>query len=172
MCRRPLLSPPTGLEPVISRSIAADMFTATGSPTQAVIDAMKDALDADAPLDALITGVYGHLSEVARTSYPYVVLGRRHRRNDGGAMQVAGGQVTVDLDIWSDHKGPSKAHAICSRIVEILERRDLALEGFTLIKGSLTCEFEDVFDEPDEDKPGSRLYHGVQRWICETHESI
>lgn len=142
----------------------------TGSPTQAVVDGLKTALEADATLMALVTGVYGHLP-AGRTTYPYVVLGRRSRQNDSGAMQRPGGTVSVQLDVWSSHKGASEALAILSRIVAVLERQDITVTGFALVGGSLTCEFEDVFDEPDEDSPEQVLYHGVQRWTCEVHEA-
>ena len=26
------------------------------------------------------------------------------------------------------------------------------------------------YDEPDDDKPGARLYRSVQRWVVEIHE--
>jgi hypothetical protein len=146
------------------------VFT-TGSPTQPFVDAVRIALAADATLGALVTGIYGHLSEAARTAYPYVVLGRRGRLNDSGAMQTAGGHVNLQVDIWSDHKGPSEVHDIQARIALLLERTDLTIAGFDLVLGSVSCEFEDVFDEPDTDKPDARLYHGVQRWIAEIHES-
>jgi hypothetical protein len=145
-------------------------FTVTGSPTQALVDAVKTALDADATLGALVNGIFGHLSESARTAYPYVVLGRRSRLNDTGAMQIAGSHVSLQIDVWSAHKGASEAHGILSRIVVLLERANLTVTGFDLIQGSLSCEFEDVFDEPDLDKPDARLYHGVQRWTAEIHE--
>lgn len=147
------------------------MFTVTGSPTQAVVDAIRSALVASVPLMAQVTGVFGHLSEAARTAYPYIVLGYRSRNNDAGAMQVAGSRVTVQIDVWSAHRGASEAHSILSGIARVLERRDLAVAGFALVRGSLTCELEDVFDEPDEDKPDERLYHGVQRWAVEIHEA-
>jgi len=147
------------------------MFAVTGSPTQAFIDALRAVLVADAALTALVAGVFGHLSEAARTAYPYLVLGRRSRQNDGGAMQVAGGKVSVQLDVWSDHKGASEAHAILSRVYAVLERRALSVSGYVVIAGSLTCEMEEVFDEPDADKPEARLYHGVQRWTADIEEA-
>jgi hypothetical protein len=142
------------------------MFVVTGSPTQAFVDAVKDRLDGDTTLAALVTGTYGHLSEAARVAYPYLVLGQRTLDNEGGAMGLPGGRITLQLDGWSDRKGPSQMHTILSRVRVLLERQTLRLDGFVMVVGSLTCELEDVFDEPDEDKPGNRLYHGVQRWVA------
>ena len=115
------------------------MFTVTGSPTQAYIDALRTILRADATLMALVTGVFGHLSEAARTAYPYLVLGRRSRQSDGGAMQIAGGHVSVQLDCWSDHQGASEAHAILSRVAVLLERRSLTVSGFAVLNVVFAC---------------------------------
>jgi len=141
----------------------------SGSPVQAVVDGIKTVLAADTTLTATLTGIYGYVPGSARTTFPYLVLGRRQRTNDSGAMQTVGGHVTVQIDVWSDHKGPSETHTILSRVAWLLERTAIAMAGFALVQGSLTCEFEDVFDEPDGDSPERVLVHGVQRWVCEVH---
>lgn len=146
-------------------------MTVTGDPQQAFVDAVGAVLKADAALQGLVQGVFGHLSEAKRTAYPYLVLGRRHHTGDAGAMQKEGGHVSLQLDGWSDHKGPSEMHAIHSRVYVLLERQALAIAGFTLITGSVHREFAEVFDEPDVNNPTDRLYHGVQLWTCEIHES-
>jgi hypothetical protein len=147
------------------------MFTVTGSPVQAFVDALKAALEADTAFMAVVTRVTGHVSETTGLTLPYVVIGRRSR-SDAGAMQLGGNRLTVQLDWWSGHKGPSVAQSIGGHVSRILERRTLRLSGFSMVVGSLTCEFEEVFDEPDEDMPGEKLYHGTQRWACEVHESL
>lgn len=146
------------------------MFVVTGSPVQPFVDAFKAALEADTALMAAIEGVYGHLRETQRTAYPYLVLGRRNR-TDAGAMQLAGSRVSMQLDGWSDHQGASEMHAILGHVSRVMERRTLRLSGFEMVQGSLTCEYEDVFDEPDNDTPTKTLYHGLQRWTCELNES-
>jgi hypothetical protein len=148
-------------------------YPVSGSPVTAFVDAIRTLLLADATLTGLLsspTAIYGHLSEAERTAYPYVVLGRRSRTNDAGAMSVAGSMMSLQVDVWSDHKGPFEAQSICSRIARLLERASLAVTGFDYVTGSLTCEMEEVFDEPDEDSPDRRVYHGVQRWAAELHE--
>ncbi len=148
-------------------------FAQLGSPTQAFVDAVNTRLKADGALIALVTGVFGHLSQAARTNYPYLVLGYRHL-DDGNAraMGNAGGRVALQVDGWSDHKGASEMQAICSRVRALLERQTLTLAGgFRMMAGSLTCEMEDVFDEPDEDKPDQILYHGTMRWVAEIDEA-
>jgi hypothetical protein len=146
-------------------------FMVSGTPTQAFVDAVKAALEADTALDALITGVFGHLKETQRTAYPYIVLGRRGRSNDAGAMQLAGSRMSLQIDGWSAHQGASQMHAILSSVYAVLERQTLAVSGYEMVRGSLTCEFEDVFDEPDPDIPTRALYHGVQRWTCDIYET-
>ncbi len=145
-------------------------FLVTGSPSQPFVDALKSALESDTALMAVIEGVFGHLREADRTLYPYLVLGRRGR-TDAGAMQLAGNVVSVQLDGWSSHSGALEMHGILGHVSRVLERRTLTVSGFDMVRGSLTCEFEDVFDEPDPDTPTKRLYHGVQRWTAEIHES-
>ena len=150
------------------------MFTVTADPTVAVVDAIKARLSADATLTALVTGIYGHLSEAARVAYPYLVLGRRTTNAlvGGGPMGLGGNTVSLQIDGWSDAKGPYAISAIASRVYVVLERTPLALAGLTLVQGSLMREMQEIFDEPDEDKPGARLYRMVQRWTAELHEAI
>ena len=147
------------------------MFVVTGSPLLPFVDAFKAALKADAALMAVIEGVFGHLKETARQAYPYIVLGRRTKAGDEGPMGLAGGRFTMQLDGWSNHQGASEMHVMLGHVFRVMERRALVVSGFDLIRGSLTCEYEDVFDEPDPDTPTRTLYHGVQRWACEIHET-
>lgn len=148
-------------------------FAVTASPKQAFIDALKSKLEADTVLMGTVasgglgvTGIFGHVSETVRKAYPYVVFGYEHEDDEGaaGAMGLAGSRVEVTLDIYSAHKGKSEARAIGSRIYAICERQPLRVKGFALMVGSVHREFEDIDDEPDEDAPSKRLYHGVQRW--------
>jgi len=155
------------------------MLTVTGTPVIAVVDAMRTILRADTDTGvpeslASVMGsanrVYDHLPEASRTTLPYLVLGRRSRTNEAGAMQLVGSMVTVQVDGWSDAKGPYQMQRILSRVSTLLERRlALSVGAFAYVERSLTCEFEDVFSETDEDAPEQRLYHGVQRWQCEVH---
>lgn len=147
------------------------MFTVSADPTVAFVDAVKAKLSADSVLVAMVTGIYGHLSEAARTNYPYVVLARREGV-PAGAMQLAGSEVTLFIDVWSDAKGPFTVTSICSRIYAVLERKPLMVSGFTLTDASVTRMAQTIFDEPDADDPDSLLYHGVQQWTAiveETH---
>ncbi len=154
-------------------------YPATGSPVQAFVDGLRTLLTGDATLMALITGVHGHVPEGSRQDYPFVVLGRRSATGDIGAMQVAGNRIAIQVDVFHGRNpdaatnviGPGPVHAILSRISVLLERQAVTVTGYTLIVGSVTREFEEVFDEPDEDAPEQRVYHGVARWAAEVHES-
>jgi hypothetical protein len=153
------------------------MYTVSAEPLIAFVDAFKAPIAADAVLLAGATnvrplvGVYGHVSERARVAYPYVVIGQRSVDGDVGTMQRAGARITVQLDGFSDAKGPFESQAIASRIYALMERRQMfRVPGFDVVDGSLHREFCDYYDEPDDDKPGARLYRSVQRWVVEIHE--
>lgn len=146
------------------------MFTVTAEPTQAFVDAFSARLKADAALMALIHGVFAHLSEADGVDYPYLVLGRRTMDRHAGAMGLPGANVSLQLDGWSDAKGPYQMHRIMSRVSVLHERKLLAVPCFDVLEGSVTCEYSDVSDEPDTDIPTAALYHGVQRWAAEIHE--
>lgn len=159
------------------------MFAVTAEPTQAFVDAISARLRADTELgrpDSLATlmglqdgavKVFGHLSESKRVAYPYLAFGRTSNPNDAGTMGIAGGNITVQIDGWSNAKGPYQIRRVKSRVFALLERKSLPVVGFTLLDGSLHCELNEDFDEPDEDKPESRLYRMVQRWTAEIHEA-
>lgn len=156
------------------------MFTVTGSPVKPFVEAVLARLRGDATLLALLDPdaavaaekITGHVSADERMTEPYIVLGRRSRTGDAGAMQVAGSMVSLQIDVFSAHTGPSEASQIQSRIAELLERPTLLVSGFEMVRGSMTVEFEEVFDEPDSDLPDAgKLYHGVQRVVAEIHEA-
>src|SRR5262245_62467548 len=110
----------------------------------------------------MVTSITGALPRGTRTTYPVLVLGRRTFDGEGGAQQLAGGRAMLQIDVWSQKNGPFEATSILSRVRQLLERRTLNVSGFSMIVGSLHCELEEVFDEPDEDAPEQTLYHGVQ----------
>jgi hypothetical protein len=149
-------------------------FVVTGSPLQGFIDAFKARAEADATLMALIEGIYGHLDETERTPYPYLVFGQEQfDGNDvnAGAMGLPGGKVTLELNGWSDHKGKSEMRTILARTRVLFERQTLIVKGFSMMAGSLTCEFEDIDREVDEDAPEKSLYRGMQRWAAVIDEA-
>ena len=147
------------------------MFAVTAEPRAAFRAAISARLHADATLMALVTGIYGHLSEAARVAYPYLVFGSQPMTRDAGAMGLPGAHVELQLDGWSDYKGPAEMEDILSRVSVLLERQPLAVTGFAMVLGSLTCELSEIDEEPDADKPGSVLWRGMQRWVADIHEA-
>lgn len=151
------------------------MSVVFGSPVTAFVDALTARLLADTALAGLVSiRIYGRVPEAARATFPYVQLGNRTRDNSSGTMGKPGGLLTVQLDCWGGvgtNKGPYEVQNILSQIARVLERQTLNVSGYAMVANSLTCEFEDVFEEPDADAPEQRLYHGLQRWVAEVHES-
>src|SRR5437870_252058 len=116
------------------------MLTVTGSPALPFADAIRAALLADAVLTALAPGgVLSALPRAARTAMPYQIVGRRAFDDQGGAMQLEGGQATVFIDTWSNRNGPGEAQQIQARNRVLLQRQPIAVSGFVLLAGSLTC---------------------------------
>jgi hypothetical protein len=142
-----------------------------GSPITAFVDGIRAVLLADTTLVGMVTGIFNHLPAAQRTNYPYILISRRHRTNDTGAMGVVGGHTRVQIDGWSSFRGPTQMQQILSRIAVLLERQPIAVTGYVLVTGSMTLEFEDVFDEPDASLPDGRLYRGLQQWIAEIHDA-
>jgi Protein of unknown function (DUF3168) len=147
------------------------VFTVTGSPLEAFADAIGAALAADAAFLALATGgIFASVPEGSRATMPYVVLANRTLNDQGGAMQLAGGQAAVQVDFWSGLNTPHEVQALQSRARVVLHRQPVVIVGFAMMQGSLTCEEELVFQDFDPDMPKRSLYHGVQRWIADLEE--
>lgn len=143
------------------------------SAKQALIEAFYTRLNGNTRFTSLVTGgLHGHVSDAARTTPPYLVFDYQHR--DEGQMRsmgLDGGSVMFNLDGFSSYKGAYEMNRIQALVRELCHRQSLPLKGYQLVEGSLVCEFEDVFAEPDEDKLGAKLYHGVQRWAAEIDEA-
>lgn len=148
------------------------MFSVSAEPVTAFVDAFTAALVTDAAYAALVTGTYGHVTEAAAATFPYVVIGTRSVNGDAGAMQVAGSRVSLQLDGWSDTKGPYTVQLIGSRIAAVMERRrGFSVPGFAVVDGSLHREMSEYLSEFDAERPQHSLYRLVQRWTVEIHES-
>lgn len=140
-----------------------------GSPAQAFMEAVLTELRADTSarngtgaLMTLVTGVYGHLSEAARTTPPYLLLGECTKTKDAVIRNI----VTLQIDGWSAAKDRREMTVILSRVTRRLQGATLRLGGgFEMFTNGLDCEFEQVFFEPDLDKPESGFYRGIQRWV-------
>lgn len=153
------------------------MSAATGTPSAPFATAIYQRLRDDATLGALAPGgVHASLPQASRTDRPYVVIGLREFRDNGGVgpggMQREGGVATVTVDVFSDFHGPQETEDIQARIRQLLQRHDLSVSGFVLYRGSLMCEDERVFSDFDPDMPERSGYHGVQRWTGQLEEPL
>lgn len=143
--------------------------TVTGSPLAAFADAIYQRLSANTALAALAKGgVFAALPESHRVDPlvgAYVVVGHRTLGPRSGAMQREGGNADVLVDVWSGYNGPAEAQDIQAQIRRLLQRYDLAVAGFSLYSGSVTCTEEMCYPDWDPDMPERTLFHGVQRWV-------
>lgn len=150
--------------------------TVTGSPLAAFADAIYSRLSGDAALAALARGgVFAALPESRRVdplAGAYVVVGHRTLGPRAGAMQREGGNADVMVDVWSGYNGPAETQDIQAQIRRLLQRYDLAVVGFSLYSGSVTCTEEMCFADWDPDMPERSLFHGVQRWVGLLEESL
>lgn len=136
--------------------------TVTGNAMEALIDAVIPVLRADATLSALVAGVYTKVPQSQRTAHPYIRLSDPALTDDFGGMGQDGGTVRFALDVWA--KKPHTVHQVLARAKVVLNRADLALVNHRLAGGSLHCADEQVFTEPDPDKPEETLFHGHQAY--------
>lgn len=147
-------------------------YPVTTEPTQAFVDAVQTRLAADSGLTAIIgTRLYAALPKSARVTLPYLVLGRRSVLRDAGPMATPAGLVSLTIEGWSSARGPDEMARMLSRVSAVLERETLSVDGHDMVDGSLTCEMSEVMDEPDQDMPDRVLFHGVQRWSAEIHQT-
>ena len=149
------------------------MLTVTGSPIGAFVDALLGVLVGDATLMAIASGgIYTSLPLRQRTPFPFVVLNRHQLGPSDAPMQLEGGRCSVMMDVWSAPNSPDQTRRIQARIRVLLQRRDVAVAGFALIQGSLSCDEELVMQEPDPDIPERQLFHGVQRWSALLEDAL
>ncbi len=153
------------------------MPTVTGTPLAPFADALFGHLAADPTLVGLATGgVYAALPRDVPVVMPYVLVGQRREfrlrssLSGAGSMQREGGRATVWVDVFSAYNGPAEAEDLQARIRILCQRVNVAVPGFFLTAGSLECEEELVYDEPDPNLPTKSIFHGVQSWGADLEE--
>lgn len=155
--------------------------TVTGSWAGPFADALLRALVADETLLTLLgrgdpalgaNRVTASQKDQRQRGFPRIVGARREATDQGGALQLEGGQAVLWLDVWSDLNGPHEVHQLQSRVRALLQRRRLTVDGFRLVEGSLTCAEELVFPDFDPDMPQQGLFHGVQKWAADVDEVL
>jgi len=124
------------------------------SPERALIAAMREALLADAGVQALVAErVYDDPPQ--DVVFPYVTLGRVESRPADAASRDAL-EHAVTLHAWSQYGGRAETLDIISALRAALHNAPLEVEGHRLVL--LLATFADVFRSGD-----GRTTHGVLR---------
>lgn len=127
----------------------------------AVQQAIHDQLAGNAPLMALVTGIYDEIQQ-DNSAFPYVQIGEaQHTEFDTDT--TIGELVTATIHVWSRTPGKRETKAIQGAIFDALNRASLTATGFSFI----TCER--LSSETFKDADGITR-HGVQQFkiILET----
>lgn len=120
--------------------------------------AVYAALDGDATLGALITGVFDHVPP--DTAFPYVTVGEVTVA-DASTMGKDGQAHTITVHSWSRGRGRKEVKDIMAEVYRVLHKANLALTGHDL--AGMMFEFASTLTDPD-----GLTYHGVQRFRAVT----
>ena len=119
------------------------------------------ALNSDATLSAMITGVYDDVPE--GSTYPYVVIGEQTAVNFG-SKTLDGLEYTLTVHVWSQYRGRKEAKEIMERIYNILHESNLSVTGANLV--NLRQEFETTLVDSD-----GITRHGIMRFRAVVFDS-
>ncbi|MGP3686532.1 DUF3168 domain-containing protein [Streptomyces sp. IBSNAI002] len=118
-------------------------------------------LTADAPLTALVSGVYDEVPEDA--TFPYLTIGSITEQVDDAHNQ-RGLAADVTLDIWSRYRGWAEAAHVLAAADAVLDRQPLAVDGFRDV--SIAHEQHTELRDPD---PAIRHISVTYRvWLTKT----
>ena len=106
--------------------------------------AIYERLSGDAPLGALITGVFDEVPE--GQAAPYVVIGEV-TEVPSEAHDRSGIDASLVLNIWSRYRGYKQAAQILREVDRLLHRQTLTVSGFT--KVSVAQEMHQFLRDPD-----------------------
>ena len=116
--------------------------------------AIFSALNVSAVTSDLSCGVFDDVPQNA--SYPYIALGEE-TAVDFSVKDIQGGDLTVNIHVWSQYKGSKETKQIMDKIHDLLHNINLSVTGFKLI--NLRFEFSDIMRDPD-----GITRHGVMRF--------
>jgi hypothetical protein len=116
------------------------------------------ALDGDAGLGALITGVYDHVPP--DTGFPYVTVGEATVA-DESTMAKDGQAHAITVHSWSRGRGRKELKQVMGEVYRILHKSSLTVTGQDF--AGMMFEFADTLIDPD-----GLTYHGVQRFRAVT----
>jgi hypothetical protein len=122
--------------------------------------AVRDALAADAPLNALLGGPSVYDEPPKSAVFPYVTLGEM-RLSDFSTGTERGEEHQLTLHAWSRQGGHREAHLIAGALLQALDDAPLALVDHRLV--NFRFALADVRREAD-----GRTYHAVVRFRAVT----
>ena len=106
--------------------------------------AIFSAHNVSAVTSDLSCGVFDDVPQNA--SYPYIALGEE-TAVDFSVKDIQGGDLTVNIHVWSQYKGSKETKQIMDKIHDLLHNINLSVTGFNLI--NLRFEFSDIMRDPD-----------------------
>ncbi|OII60112.1 hypothetical protein BJP40_00690 [Streptomyces sp. CC53] len=118
--------------------------------------AVYGALQADAALGTLVTGVFDFVEE--GQPYPYVHVGEAIETPDN-AHDRHGAETVITLHVWSQYRGYAEALRIAGRVVEVLDHTPLSIDGHHHV--ATRFEFSQTLTDPE---PPGDIRHVVLRF--------
>lgn len=121
-----------------------------------------NALTGNAPLMALIKGVYDHVPQPADSgdisAFSYITIGSDSVQPWDTSSSL-GAEARVTINVWSRQRGRKEAKAILDQVRTVLHYQDLAVSGGG---GFVYCllEYSETFRDPD-----GLTMHGVARYV-------
>lgn len=94
--------------------------------------AMYARMTADAPLGALVSGIYDEVPEKVPADKPYVAFAEITEKDMSDHGHRAW-EVLVVLNVWSAYRGFAKGAEVLSHLDRVLHRVPLEVEGWELI---------------------------------------
>ncbi len=126
------------------------------SAEKALLEAMREALLADASVQAVLGSPAGIYDEPPLdVAFPYVTLGRIESRA-ADASNAAALEHAVTLHVWSRYGGRAEALDVIAAMRAVLHNAPLTVAGRKLVL--MFAVFADVFRSGD-----GRTTHGVLR---------
>jgi hypothetical protein len=111
---------------------------------QATQAALYSALTADAPLMAIVQGVFDGPDQ--NQAMPYITLGENTATPDDLIIET-GGQLTFTVQFWDKAQSFSRLKQIMDRAVLVLHRKTLMIAGTQAVECVL--EFAETFKDSD-----------------------
>ncbi|WP_327376199.1 DUF3168 domain-containing protein [Streptomyces sp. NBC_01216] len=133
------------------------------APMLPVQQAVYSTLTGNAPLMALISGVYDYVPESA--DYPFVVIGEAIETPDNAHGRF-GRETVITLHVWSQHRGHSQGLSIAAAVTALLDHQPLTITGLDHIV--TRYEFSQTLTDPE---PPGDIRHVVLRYRIVTEQT-